>query len=125
MLYIEKSTNDMLTTFPVPVLGITGELTLHKLIQIIKHLMECSQKVETDISPLNYLFPVLESDLYTTHTVYPYLEVPTHTGHTSAYVDPSIERKGNHQTRMGVCPHETQQLSQHECDTKELFPKSH
>ena len=68
MSYIEKSSNDMLASFPAPVQGITGEPSLRELIRLIKHLMECSQKVETDISPLNYLFLVLESELYATHT---------------------------------------------------------
>ena len=89
MSYIKKSTNDMLATFPAPVQGITGEPTLHKLIRIIKHLMECSQKVETDISPLNYLFLVLESDLYATHTADMYPVVPVHAGCTPTYMDPS------------------------------------
>eukprot|EP00957_Ditylum_brightwellii_P119726 9135061-Ditylum_brightwellii.AAC.1 len=89
MSYIEKSTNDMLATFPAPVLGITGEPTLCELIRIIKHLMECSQKVEIDILPLNYLFLVLESDLYATHTADMYLAVPEHPGCTPAYMDPS------------------------------------
>ena len=89
MSYIEKSTNDMLATFPAPVLEITGEPTLRELIRIIKHLMECSQKVETDISPLNYLFLVLESDLYATHTAEIYPSVPNHPGRTPVYVEPS------------------------------------
>ena len=85
MSYIEKSTNDMLATFPVPVLEITGEPNLRKLICFINHLMECSQKVEPNTSPLNYLFIVLESDLYVTHTADPYPEVPAHSGHTHVY----------------------------------------
>jgi len=93
MSYIEKCMNDMLATFPVPVLGITGEPTLRELIRIIKHLMECSQKVETDISPLNYIFLVLESDLYATHAVDLYPSVPTHPGYTAVYVDPSTARE--------------------------------
>ena len=86
MSYIEKITNNMLVTFPTPVLGITGDPTLHELIRIIKHLMECSQKIETDTSPLNYLFLVLESDLYTTHTVDRYPVVPAHPGRTYACI---------------------------------------
>ena len=80
----------MLATFSLSVLGITGEPTLCKLIHIIKQLMECSQKIETNISPLNYLFIELESDLYVTHTTDLYPEVPAHTGRTPVYVDPSM-----------------------------------
>ena len=105
MSYIEKSTKDMLATFPAPVLGITGEPTLHELIRIIKHLMECSQKVETDISPLNYLFLVLESDLYATHTVEIYPLVPNHPGRTPVYVEPST---AGARANLGICPHATQ-----------------
>ena len=90
MSYIEKITNDMLATFPAPMLGITGEPTLRELIRIIKHLMEFSQKVKSDILPLNYLFLVLESDLYATHTADPYPAVPAHPGHMPVYVDPSM-----------------------------------
>ena len=89
MSYIEKITNDMFVTFPAPVLGITGEPTLHELIRIIKHLMECLSKVKTDISPLNYLFLILESDLYATHTADPYPAVPAHLGHTPMYENSS------------------------------------
>ena len=85
MSYIEKSSNDMLASFPAPVQGITGEPSLRELIRLIKHLMECSQKVETDISPLNYLFLVLESELYATHTAEMYPSVPNHPGRTPAY----------------------------------------
>ena len=91
MPYIKKSTNDMLVTFPASVLGITGELSLRKLIRIIKHLMECFQKVETDILPLNYLFLALVSELYATHTSDMYPSVPEHPGHTPAYVETSTE----------------------------------
>ena len=90
MSYIKKSTNDMLTTFSAPVQGITGEPSLLELIRLIKHLMECSQKVKTDISPLNYLFLVLESGLYATHTADIYPTVPEHPGRTPGYVDPSM-----------------------------------
>ena len=75
----------MLANFPAPVLGILDEPTLRELIRIIKHPMEFSQKEETDISPLNYLFLVLEQDLYATHTVDQYPQVPVHPGHTPVY----------------------------------------
>ena len=47
--------------------------------------MECSQKEETGISPLNYIFPVLDQDLYTIHTAEAYPVVPDHPGCTPTY----------------------------------------
>ena len=85
MAYIQKINIDILANIPAHVLGILGEPTLRKLIRVIKHLMECSQKEETDISLLNYLCLVLEPDLYATHTADQYPQVPVHPGRTPVY----------------------------------------
>ena len=55
--------------------------------------MECSQKVKTGTSPLNFLFLVLESDLYATHRSEMYPAVPEYPGRTPAYEDPSTPGK--------------------------------
>ena len=126
MSYIKKSTNDMLATFPAPVQGITGKPSLRELIRLIKHLMECSQKVETDISPLNYLFLVLESDLYATHIADMYPPVPEHPGHTPAYLDPSKagERANLKQEWEYALMWHNNCLNVN-AETQELFPQSH
>ena len=89
--YETTTVADMLAAFPVQKLDpIEERPTLHTLLQRLKVLCRCSQKIKSGLGPLGYLFVALPQQHYARFTNVPLVLpgptpiLPTYTQHMSA-----------------------------------------
>ena len=70
--YTTTTIADMLAAFPYKTLPpINGKPTLHTLLQTLKLLCKCSQKIKSGLGPLGYLFVALPQQHYRRFTTVP------------------------------------------------------
>ena len=66
----------MLASFPGTVPKIISKPTMKKLVRLLCHLIDCSQSVDYEMSPLNFLFICIPEWLYRYYTNEPYIARP-------------------------------------------------
>ena len=70
--YTTTSVADMIAAFPYQTLPpIDRKPTLHTLLQTLKLLCKCSQKIKSGLGPLGYLFVALPAQYYQRFTAVP------------------------------------------------------
>ena len=89
--YTTTTVADMLAAFPYKKLSpINGKPTLHTLLQTLKLLCKCSQKIKSGLVPLGYLFVALPPQHYLRFTAAPLVlprptpQLPTYPPGTNA-----------------------------------------
>ena len=81
-----KSPAEIIELFPAKPKPIRGEPTLPELLRIQNYLVNCSQRHETDLSPVNMLFVALPARLYSQYTASAY---PTELAYADSGITPN------------------------------------
>ena len=90
----------MLAAFPETIPKIVGTPNLREMIQLMKHLMVCSQTHTTEASPLGFLCVCLPQPLWPAYSQDPYPNDPTNPGQVPV-MQPhwSVPEWTNHKTQ--------------------------